>query len=225
MMDAVSGMDVSVINFMSGCTVLCMAVVSVYRGRKDQLDLDYPVTITLAFGACVGGVMGKVIFSLLPGNASLLQSIILFVINVLIYFYVKFKHKIHTQHLHNYGGCAVVGCVLGGISAFLGIGGGPINIAILNYFFSSSPKVTAKRSIFIILLSQISSLATTMLSGVPENVNYFALTFMCIGGCSGAIVGGKLSKKLSEQQVDDFFTDVLVAIIILNAYNVGRMVG
>ncbi len=137
---------------------------------------------------------------------------------------MKFKRIIKTRHLHNYVGCALVGGCLGAVSSFLGIGGGPINIAVLNYFFSSSPKVTAKRSIFIILLSQISSLVTVFLSGVPEGVNYIALGLMAIGGCTGAVLGGKVSKKLTEHQVDDFFTDVLVAIIILNAYNVGRLI-
>ncbi len=222
-MDAVSGMDLSVINFMSGCTVLGMAIVSIYRGRKDELDINYPISISLALGACVGGILGKVLFEMIPSNAAFIQSTLLFILNIAIYFYVKFKASIKTLEVKNYGISAIIGCSLGTVSAFLGIGGGPINIAVLRYFYSSTPKVTAKRSIFIILLSQISSLVTVLISGVPQNVNYIALGLMIIGGCSGAILGGKVSKKLTETQVDDFFTDVLVAIIILNAYNMGRL--
>lgn len=172
----------------------------------------------------MGGILGKTLFELIPSNAALIQSTILFVLNIAIYFYVKFKASIKTLEIDNLPISGVIGCSLGTISAFLGIGGGPINIAVLKYFYSSSPKVTAKRSIFIILLSQISSLVTVLISGVPQNVNYFALGLMIIGGCSGAILGGKVSKKLTEAQVDDFFTDVLVAIIILNAYNMGRLI-
>lgn len=223
-MDAVSGMELSVINFMSGCTVLGMAIVSVYRGRKDELNLNYPISLSLAFGACIGGILGKIFFEMIPSNASLIQSTLLFILNIAIYFYVKFKSKIKTLEVKNYVISGVIGCSLGTISAFLGIGGGPINIAVLRYFYSSTPKVTAKRSIFIILLSQISSFITVMISGIPQNVNYIALSLMIIGGCSGAILGGKVSKKLTEAQVDDFFTDVLVAIIILNAYNMGRLI-
>lgn len=224
-MDAVSGMDVGTVNFMSGCTVLAMAMVSVYRGRKDELDINFPISLALGLGACVGGVLGKILFGLLPNDPTLLQSWILFVINIVIYFYVKFKSKIKKLNVTNKSISAIIGCILGGMSSFLGIGGGPVNVAVLQYFYSSSPKVTAKRSIFVILLSQITSFLTVLVVGLPENLNYVALIWMIIGGCTGAILGGKVSKKLTEIQVDDFFTDVLIAIIILNAYNIGRITG
>lgn len=223
-MDAVSGMELSVINFMSGCTVLGMSVVSIYRGRKDDIDINFSISISLALGACAGGIVGKMIFELLTINIALIQSTMLFILNIVIYFYVKFKARIKTLEVTNLGLCGIIGFSLGTISAFLGIGGGPINIAVLRYLYSSTPKVTAKRSIFIILFSQMSSFITVMISGVPIGVNYRALMLMIIGGCSGAILGGKVSKKLTETQVDDFFTDVLVAIIILNAYNMGRLI-
>lgn len=222
-MDAMSGMNVSTINFMSGCTVLGMAVVSVYRGRNEELDINYPISLALALGGCVGGVLGKILFEYMTGNTSMIQSSLLLVLNVAIYVYVKFKARITTLQVTNLGACALIGGGLGGMSSFLGIGGGPINIAVLGYFFSSSPKVTAKRSIFIILLSQISSLMTVLISGVPENVNYIALCLMIVGGCLGAVFGGKISKKLSEAQIEDFFTDVLVGIICLNTFNIGRL--
>lgn len=224
-MDAISGLDVAIINFLSGCTVLAMAMVSAYRGRKEELDINLPITITLALGACVGGILGKMLFGFMTGNVALVQSVILLVLNVLIYIYVKFKEHIKTLTVSKTLPCAMVGCGLGATSAFLGIGGGPINIAVLQYFFSSSPKVTAKRSIFIILLSQISSLVTTLVGGVPEGVPYLALLLMAVGGCCGAILGGKVSKKFSDAQMDDFFTDVLVGIIVLNAYNIGHLIG
>ncbi len=224
-MDAISGLPVSTINFMSSCTVLAMAIVSIYRGRKDEIDIDYKISSALALGACLGGVLGRILFDFIPANHALLQSTILFWLNIGIYFYVKFKKRLKTKNTSNLGNCAVIGLILGAISSFLGIGGGPINIAILTYFFSSSPKVTARRSIFVILLSQISSLLTIFATGIPNNVNYVTLVLMMFGGCMGAILGGKISKKLTEVQVDDLFTDVLVAIIILNAYNMGAVSG
>lgn len=222
-MDAISGMDLAVINFMSGCTVLGMSAMSIYRGRKDDLDINYPISISLALGGCLGGIFGKLLFEMVPGNQGFIQSSLLFGLNISLYIYIKFKAKVKTFQVKNLGVCGLIGCSLGAVSSFLGIGGGPINIAILYVFFSSTPKVTAKRSIFIILVSQISSLITVLVGGVPTGVNYVALGLMILGGCTGAILGGKISKKLSEVQVDDFFTDVLVAIIILNAYNMGRM--
>lgn len=224
-MDAVSGLDIAVINFMSGCTVLAMALVSVYRGRKDHLDIDLKLSTVLALGACLGGVLGKLLFEYFPGNLDFIQSAVLFVLNLLIYVYLKFKTRIQSLQLKNLGGTALVGGFLGALSAFLGIGGGPFNVVILHYFYSSEPKITAKRSIFVILLSQISSLLTVLVGGVPEGVPYLALALMCVGGCTGAILGAKVVKKFNDTQMDEFFKDVLVGIIVLNAYNLGRIVG
>lgn len=223
-MDAISGLDTSVINYMSGCTVLVMAVVSIWRGRKDDIDIDYKISGTLAVGACVGGVLGSMMFDQITGNAALIQSTMLFFLNVGIYAYVKVKHKLKTLQIENLALCLLIGGGLGTISSFLGIGGGPINIAVLYFFFSSRAKVTAKRSIFIILLSQISSFVTTAVTGVPEGVNYIAMCLMMLGGCTGAVLGGKISKKLSDSQVDSLFIDVLVAIIALNAFNIGKLI-
>lgn len=39
-MDAVSGLSISAISFLSGCTVLAMSVVSVLRGRTGDTKID-----------------------------------------------------------------------------------------------------------------------------------------------------------------------------------------
>lgn len=222
-LDAVSGLDVASISFMSGCTVLAMAIVNAYRGRNDQLDLNLPVTLPLGLGAVVGGVLGKSIFSYFPGDRAVVQCILMFFIYVLIYFYVKIKGKLKSMAVTNKFLCFFIGATLGTISAFLGIGGGAINMAVLFYFFSGTAKVAAKQSIFLILLSQTSSFITVLLTGLPENINYLALLLMISGGCFGAFYGGKLSKKFSNEQVDRFFVDTLVGIMVLNAYSIGKM--
>lgn len=224
-LDAVGGLPVATTNFMSSCTVFSMAAVSIYRGRKDKLDIDYKISTALALGACLGGVLGKIIFDIMPNNQAFIQSFLLLIINILIYVYIKFKAKIHTCHCKNLFLCGIIGCGLGTMSSFLGIGGGPMNVVVLQYFFSTTPKITAKRSIFVILLSQISGLTSVFLKGVPDEVNYLALFLMMFCGCMGAILGGKISKKLTEAQIDDFFTDVLVGIIVINAYNMGSFSG
>ncbi len=63
------------------------------------------------------------------------------------------KEKIHTKRVHNLVASLGVGIVLGVLSAFLGIGGGPFNLTILDYFFSMDTKKAAKASPFIIMFS------------------------------------------------------------------------
>ena len=51
------------------------------------------------------------------------------------------------------------------LSAFLGIGGGPINLAILSFCFSMDSKTAALNSLYIILFSQAASFINTLVRG------------------------------------------------------------
>lgn len=220
-MDAVSGLSASTISFMSCCTVLTMAISTYIRGVKTHYKLDYSILVPLALGAAIGGVTGKTVFSVVEGvgNTSLIQSIILLMVYIGVLVYALNKSRITTKTVNGLVPSLTIGIILGCVSAFLGIGGGPINIAALSYFYSTSPKVTAKNSLFIILFSQLTSFGTTLISGVPT-FNTVALILMCSGAVIGALIGGKCSKLLSEISVDNLFITVLFCLIALGCYNV-----
>ncbi len=60
LLDATGIMSVSAISFLSGCTVLSMSIVSVGSSiRNKTISIRFPVTLPLAIGAAVGGVVGK----------------------------------------------------------------------------------------------------------------------------------------------------------------------
>lgn len=223
MLDAVSGLPLSAINFMSSCTVLTMTFLTIFRGRKDELDIPLLPTCYLAVGAACGGVFGKFLLSHLSGNVSLVQSYILLIINVIVYIYMKYQDKTPCFYMKSYLLCLLIGMVLGAISSFLGIGGGTLNMMILYLLFGNSAKVTAKQSIYIIFLAQLMSVLTTLREGIPVGVVPMSLIVMMIGGALGANLGRSLSKKLTESQMKGFFVDVLVAMIALNAFNIGRL--
>lgn len=223
MLDAVSGLPLPAINFMSSCTVLTMTFLTIFRGRKDELDIPFLPTCYLAVGAACGGIFGKYLLSHLSGNVSLMQSSILLLINVIVYIYMKNQDKTPCLHMKSYLVCYLIGLVLGAISSFLGIGGGTLNMMLLYVLFGRSAKVTAKQSIFIIFLAQLMSVLTTLREGIPTGVLPVSLTVMMIGGALGANIGRSLSKKLSERQMKGFFVDVLVSMIALNAFNIGRL--
>ncbi len=218
-MDAVSGMDAATISFMSGCTVLTMALSTYLRGMKDDLVMDYHISIPLALGGAAGGVVGKAVFSSVTGNVALIQAAMLLGVNIGVLLYMIYKSRLKTLEVKAVLQTLIIGFLLGGVSAFLGIGGGPINIAVLSYFYSMSPKLTAKNSLFIILFSQFTSFAATISAGAPT-VNMVALLLMCVGGVTGALIGSKLSKIFTEQNVETLFTCVLIGLIALGGYNV-----
>lgn len=223
-MDCFTDLTPSAISFMSGCTVLTMACSTYIRGLKSKVQINYSTTLWLALGACTGGWLGKVIFSAIASNATanvkLIQSVLLLLINLLVFLYLVKKSGIKTKQIKNKLVCVIIGFILGVSSSFLGIGGGPINIVVLSYFFSTQAKETAKNSLFIILFSQLTSFITTVATHTVPDVNFFFLAIMCFGGISGAIIGSSIAKKMDNTKTEKFFRNLLIALIFLNFYNI-----
>lgn len=225
-LDAVSGLPVAAISFLSGCTVLSMSVVSLITSRGDKtVTINAKQGTLLAAGAAFGGVAGKEIFDIIKrgfGNDALLgviQSVIMIMLTAGVFVYVLLKEKIRTKDVKNIFGCIAIGLVLGLLSAFLGIGGGPINLAVLYFFFSMNTKTAALNSIYIIFFSQISSFASTFLRNAVPEFEWHILILMIIGGVAGGFIGRSFSKRMSGHSVDILFKLLLIAITLLSIYN------
>ena len=98
--------------------------------------------------------------------------------------------------------CVIIGITLGIMSSFLGIGGGPINLVVLYYFFSMSTKVAAQNSLYIILISQITSVTTTLFTKTVPEFEWLWLVLMVAGGIGGGAVGRKINKKIDDKHVE-----------------------
>lgn len=97
------------------------------------------------------------------------QARCLAIITIYTLAYTVNKAHIKTRQIQGPIPCVTIGVALGIMSSFLGIGGGPINLVVLYYFFSMSTKTAAQNSLYIILVSQITSIATTLFTkNVPE---------------------------------------------------------
>ena len=220
---------VSTINFLSGCTVLSM---SLYSVGKSMIARDSKVALStgtpLAIGAAIGGVAGKELFGIIKGlfaNGEMVggvQAVALGLITVGTLLYTVNKAKISTRQITSKLFCVVVvGLMLGIMSSFLGIGGGPINLVVLGYLFSMDSKTAAANSLYIILFSQLASLIATLISGVPE-FRPLVLVLMVAGGIGGGIVGRALNKKMDNRAVDKLFIALRVVIIGICVYNAFR---
>ena len=225
-LDAVGVMSVSSISFLSGCTVLAMSVVSVYKNiRAKPAKLNVRTATGLAIGAAAGGVMGKSMFQMLKsavGNETLVgmtQAIVLIVITLGTLIYTIYKKKIHTKQYTQIWLCLVIGILLGIMSSFLGIGGGPINLVVLAYFFSMSTKEAALSSLYIIMFSQITSLVQTCATGTIPDIKISYFLAMVIGGILGGTLGSKVNKKIDEDGVNKLFIALMIVIVGINIYN------
>jgi uncharacterized membrane protein YfcA len=149
------------------------------------------------------------------------QAIALGIITLGTLLYTLNKSRIKTRTTSNKLVCLVIGLLLGIMSSFLGIGGGPINLVVLGYFFSMDTKTAAANSLYIILFSQLASLIATLISGVPE-FRILALILMVAGGIGGGIVGRKLNKKMDNRAVDKLFIGLMILIVGICVYNAVR---
>lgn len=225
-LDATGTMSVSGISFLSGCTVLSMSIISVLRNSKNRGMIDVKTSTPLAVGSVFGGLVGKSVFDMLKAllqnenHLGAVQASLLLVITVGTLLYSVFSAKIHTHHVNSMVGCVLIGLGLGTVSSFLGIGGGPINLTVLFFFFSMDIKKAAANSLYIIMFSQLSSFLQTLLSGTVPQISLLILALMVVAGVAGGMIGGRLNQKLSEKTVDHLFISFMAVIIAINIFNI-----
>lgn len=231
LLDSFGLMDVKTISFLSGCTVLAMSTYSfvVSKMKKESL-VDMRIGTPLAIGAAVGGVLGKSLFQILVQSfdqnyVGAMQAGCLLVVTLGTLVYTIYKGKIKTLHITSLVVCLLVGLVLGVMSSFLGIGGGPINLVVLFFFFSMSTKTAAQNSLYIILFSQITSLLNSIFTATIPAFSILLLVLMVGGGILGGFCGRKINKKIDDHKVDMLFMALMVVIIFINIYNMYRFLG
>lgn len=108
------------------------------------------------------------------------------------------------------------------IGAICGIGGGPINLVVLYFFFSMTTKEAAFNSIFVILFGQITNLGKTLLTHNVPSFNTMTLILMVFGGVLGGIIGRMINKKIDGKMVEKLFLCAMVLILVICALNIRK---
>ena len=113
----------------------------------------------------------------------------------------------------------ITGLLLGCVSAFLGIGGGPINVAVITLVFGLEIKNAVIGSLITILFAQ----GTKLISVAAKDASAFdikLLPFVIITGICGALIGRAINRKLGDKAVNNCFIAVQLIIIGLCVYNI-----
>lgn len=231
-LDAAGIIPVDTISFLSGCTVLSMSVISVGRQLRSggQKTFDGRMGTLLALGAAVGGVLGKQLYQMilecLPDaqRVGAIQAAVLLLVTVGTLVYTIGKSRISTRQVKSGACCVLIGLILGMMSAFLGIGGGPINLVVLFYFFSMTTKQAAMYSLYIIMFSQLASLANSLIGHEVPAFSPAVLAMMVLCGVLGGLTGSAVHKKIRENQADRLFIGLMLVIILINIYNIFKYV-
>ena len=224
-LDTTHALSISTISFLSVCTLLAMSTISVIRNSKNNNLLDIKMSTLLGVGAVIGGLLGRKLFEnvlhFFPSEniVGAIQSTCLFLITAGVLVYFQIKHKIHSRKINNPFFMIFIGVLLGMISAFLGIGGGPLNVAILYFFFSMEGKTAALNSLYIIMISQISSFTSMLVGHTIPDFNPAILIAMVSGGVIGALAGYQINLHIKNNHVEAVFSAVLLFIAGINVWN------
>lgn len=222
--------EVSTINFLSACTVFSMSLYSVgHNLLSGRGGIDMRAGTPLAAGAILGGMCGGGLFSWVRGwmgsenMAGAAQAVCLLLLTVFTFVYTIRKDRIRTHRVKNLFAVLAIGYGLGLSSSFLGIGGGPINLVVLFYFFSMDIKTAASNSLYVILLSQFANLAGALATGAVPPFHAAALASAIAGGVCGGIVGRGLHKRMDHGATQRLFLTAMALIMCICAYNVWNL--
>ena len=221
--------NVSVTNLTSSFCVFAVAVTSVTRHALKKTEFNTSASVLLGISAAVGGIIGKTVFRIIKEKSegapvTVIQSVILILLISFVIVYVlalreKVRFEIKSRPL-----ILAVGLALGFFSSLLGIGGGPINVAVLCLFFGMDMKSASINSLLIIIFSQLGNLALSAATGEMFGcgMNWAHLCVLVAVAVAGSLCGTYLNRKLSEKTISTFYVVTMFIIIAINVYNVIR---
>ena len=212
------------VDFLSAAAVFTMSVVSTGKCIKQKKKFDIAIILFIAAGSIAGGWLGSAVMDYIgtliaQQTIRCIQAFVLAALLTAVSIYVS--KSSFSFDIKNKLAILLVGLVLGFFASFLGIGGGPINVAVLALFFSMSVKESAVYSIAIIFFSQLSKLITIFATaGIePYMHQWKTLIFILPAAVIGGFIGSSLNRKFDEKLIRKVFVTVMVLLVILNIYN------
>lgn len=223
-MDTLHFHPLAAISFYSSVAVFTMSIVSTLRQMKNGLKLKIPIALFVSLGSVIGGVIGNTTFDELIKLLSdekyvqIIQIILTLITLLFAFFYTKFGES-RSYNLSHPLWYVMVGLFLGFISTLLGIGGGPINVALLMLCFGIPIKEATVYSIITIFFSQAAKLVTiaqtTGFGGFDLAILFYVIPAAIIGGFVGALISG----KVSADRVTQIYQVVILLVLLLNIWN------
>ena len=223
---------VAAISFLSSATVLAMSAYSVGRSLlSGERRIEAKTLFPLASGAVTGGIAGRELFAAVEAavpRADLVgtvQAACLAVITLLTLFYTVNRRSMYSCRLSHPLGSAAIGAVLGTVFSFLGIGGGPVNLVILSFFFSLDTKCAATSSLYVIFFSQVANVLAVVATRSVPPIEPLQLLIMIAGGITGGAVGRAVHHRLADHEVERLFIAIMALIICISVVNAFRYSG
>ncbi|KAF1295641.1 hypothetical protein BAU15_03620 [Enterococcus sp. JM4C] len=223
LLDLIGAHSVAAISFYSSVAVFTMSIVSTARQMKQGASLKFNLVLWISVGAILGGILGSIAFEglyqLLPSESHVQLVQIILTIITLVFAFCATKFHWRSFNLHHWLWYLFCGLVLGFFASLLGIGGGPINVALLMLFFAMPIKQATIYSICTIFFSQLSKLVTITFTTGFARYDMTMLFVIIPAAILGGLLGAKFSHVLTEKKVALVFQLVILLVLAINIYN------
>ncbi len=228
-LDAIGASTLLAINFYSSFAVFIMSLVSTYKQAKNGIQIQWGEALRLAVGSVIGGILGNwllvALTRWLPNEhtVNLIQIVLLIITLVLALIFTRPLNLQFTPQLRLWL-LFLSGIGLGAIATLLGIGGGPINVALLIAVFSFRPKTATTYSIITIFFSQLAKIASSVPMIHSIQISGIVLLFIGVAAVCGGYFGAVLSSKISSKRVLLLYRVTVLGVLVLNVVNGVRLV-
>ena len=211
---ALAGMGVvkSLASFTSSIVVLAMSSVTLFTYFRKKVHIKIKKIFILASGSIIGGFLGGTLLKYVSGN--FIDKAYIFML-ILVLLSAVYRNKIPKMNIKNPFLQFFIGIITGSLSGFFGIGGGPFQVSTLIIFFGLNIKEASVDSIFITLLTTLSSLTKYTLNGYMD---FSLAAYMVPAAVLGGFIGSRLNRKISEKKIAFIFISSVLLIIIFQTY-------
>lgn len=103
----------------------------------------------------------------------------------------------------------------------MGIGGGPLNVAMFMILFSFFMKESTVYSIVTIFFAQLSKLMLNFISGTYSLIDWRSTIVIVIVAIVGGYIGTLINQRLSNKIVNNIYNVLMIAlsfVAVLNIY-------
>ncbi|MGN1161988.1 MAG: sulfite exporter TauE/SafE family protein [Candidatus Fimenecus sp.] len=222
-LDVINAHPLEQIAFFSSCAVFVMSITSTAKHLRNKTPIDKKTVLFSALGSVAGGFAGNRIFDVLlkstgiPNVVRGIQSALLgaLLIAVIVLVNINIKHL----KLKNPISMIIAGFLLGSLASFLGIGGGPINVAVFTLLFSLTMRDAAVCSVAVIFFSQFTNLTVSFLTAPVFTYDLKMLLAIIPCAVLGGLLGAKLNRAFPEKVIRVTFSVTVSAVAALSIYN------
>lgn len=221
--DAIGAHTLIAINFYSSIAVLTMSVASTLRQAKTTQPPATKMLLSLGVGSLLGGWLGdKTLNALLSilGSDQPVRTIQILMTIISLLFAIIYSYKPFFQfRFRSALALILVALFLGWLATLLGIGGGPINVAVLMAVCGFQIKSATAYSLLTILFSQAAKITTTIVTDELWQFDLRLLWVIIPAAAIGGTLGTLISQRVKAKQVELIYRLAIITVICLNLGN------